>query len=473
MKAVGRLALLLSIAAVDLPSVDAQTNRTSDISFARRPAQIPEIQSINSTQAAPTAPLLPPDSVISPPSFPGESESLPGVASSPVGELTLQQLEEMALSNNPAIAQADARVRALQGRWVQAGLPPNPTAGYLATEIGDEGKAGQQGGYVGQEFITGGKLRLNRAVVSQEIQQAEQQFAAVRLRVQTDVRKAYYSALVAQRRADLAADLARISSEAATASQSLLQAQEIPKAGLLQTQVEQQNAAVLALSAQNEQLAAWRRLSAVVGSDLSMQRLSGDVAQLPDLLNWDEQLVRITTTSPEMSAAMAEFARAQNALQRARVEPVPDVTTMFSVQFDNATEDTIAGVQMGIPLPIWNRNQGGIRQAEAEVTQARRNADRVELNLKQRLAAAFQEYSTARSQAEAYSMQILPRSRETLDLVQRGYRLGELGYLDLITAQRTYSQTNLAYLEALNSLWRSWAEIEGLLLSESLATPSP
>lgn len=385
--------------------------------------------------------------------------------------ITLQDLEQLALSQNPAIAQADARVRALRGKWVQVGLPPNPSAGYMAAEIGDEHRAGQQGGYVGQDFITGGKLGLNRAVVSQEIQQAEQNLAAMQLRTQTDVRKAYYAALVAQRRADLAADLARVSGEAVKASQELLQAEEIPQAGLLQTQVEQQNASILALSANNEQQAAWRRLSAVVGSDLTMRRLSGDVSQLPALLDWNEQLVRVTSTSPEMSAAMAEFSRAQIALQRARVEPVPDVTTQFVAQYDNASGDAIAGVQVGIPIPIWNKNQGGIRQAEAEITHARRNMDRVELDLKQRLSIAYQEYSTARSQAETYSTQILPKAHQTFELVQRGYRLGELGYLDLLSAQRTYSQTNLAYLESLNTLWRSWAEIEGLLLSNSLSSP--
>lgn len=396
---------------------------------------------------------------------------IPGVDSTNP-DITLQDLEQLALSQNPAIAQADARVRALRGKWVQVGLPPNPSAGYMAAEIGDERRAGQQGGYVGQDFITGGKLGLNRAVVAQEIQQAEQKLAAMQLRTQTDVRKAYYSALVAQRRADLAADLARVSGEAVKASQELLQAEEIPQAGLLQTQVEQQNAAILALSAQNEQQAAWRRLSAVVGSELAVRRLSGDVSQLPALLDWNEQLVRVTSTSPEVSAAMADFSRAQMALRRARVEPVPDVTTQFVAQYDNATGDAIAGVQMGIPLPIWNRNQGGIRQAEAEITQARRNMDRVELDLKQRLSIAFQEFSTARSQAETYSTQILPKAEETFKLVQRGYSLGELGYLDLLSAQRTYSQTNLAYLDALGTLWRSWAEIEGLLLSDSLSTSS-
>lgn len=392
----------------------------------------------------------------------------------PLGEdskLSLVELEQMGLANNPAIGQAAAHVTALRGRWVQVGLPPNPSVGYMAGEIGNEGTAGQQGGYVGQDFITGGKLRLNRAIVSQEVQRADQWLAAVTLRVQTDVRRGYYAALIAQRRADLAAELVGLSGKAVQASRDLKAAEEIPTAGLLQTELEQQNALILSQTADNEQIAAWRNLSAVVGADLPMQHLDGDASKLPPKMEWDEQLARVTTTSPETAAAMAQIARAQNVLRRARVERIPDVSTQVSVQLDNATEDTITGVQVGLPLPIWNRNQGGIRQAQAEVSEAERNLSRVELDLKRRLAIAFQQYVTARTQAETYSTQILPRAKETFDLVQRGYGLGELGYLDFLTAQRTYSQTNLAYLEALASLWASWAEIEGLLLSDSLGTP--
>ena len=392
----------------------------------------------------------------------------------PPGEeskLSLAELEQLALAGNPVVAQAAAHVTALRGKLVQVGLPPNPTAGYVGTEIGNDQKAGQQGGFVGQEFITGGKLRLNRAIVAQEIQRAEQWLAAVTLRVQTDVRRGYYAALIAQRRADLADELVRVSGQAVQASGELIEAQEIPRAGLLQTQVEQQNAMILLQSAKNEQLAAWRQLSAVVGADLPMRKLDGDTSALPAQLDWEEQLARVTTASPEAAAAMAQVGRAQSALQRARVERIPDLSTQVSVQFDNATEDTVTGVQVGLPLPIWNRNQGGIRQAEAEISEARRNLDRVELDLKRRLAATYQQYATARAQAETYATQILPKAKETFDLVQRGYRLGELGYLDLLAAQRTYSQTNLAYLDALATLWASWTEIEGLLLTDSLGTP--
>jgi cobalt-zinc-cadmium efflux system outer membrane protein len=140
------------------------------------------------------------------------------------------------------------------------------------------------------------------------------------------------------------------------------------------------------------------------------------------------------------------------------------------VQHDNVTGDTVTGVQVGMPLPVWNRNQGGIRQAEAEISQARRNANRVELDLKRRLAVAYQQFADARVQAETYATDILPRAKETLELVQRGYQLGELGYLDLLNAQRTYSQTSLTYLDALAAMWANWSEMEGMLLSDSLSS---
>lgn len=57
---------------------------------------------------------------------------------------------------------------------------------------------------------------------------------------------------------------------------------------------------------------------------------------------------------------------------------------------------------------------------------------------------------------------------KTFQLVQQGFTHGEVGYLDLLAAQRTFSQTNLVYLDALGLLWQSYAEIDGLLLTGSL-----
>ena len=331
--------------------------------------------------------------------------------------------------------------------------------------VGNEGRAGQQGAFAGQDFITGGKLDKNRAIVAAEIDKAEQTLTATRTRVTTDVRTNYYRALVAQQRVELATSLVKLIGEAVRASQELLDAEEITRAGLLQVEVELQTAEIVLRNAENELSAAWQQLSAVVGDfEMPPQKLVGDPKVLPKELDWDETLARVTMLSPEMAAAMADLSRSRRTLNRAYAEPVPDINTQFMVQYDNSTEDTIGGIQVGIPIPLWNKNQGGIRQAQSEISAASQNIDRVALDLKNRLATTFRDYSNAHSQAETYSTKILPRAQQTFDLVRQGYSQGEVGYLDLLTAQRTYAQTNLAYLDALNSLWESHVKIDGLLL---------
>lgn len=383
--------------------------------------------------------------------------------------MTLEQLERMALSANPSLSAAVANVQALQGKWLQSGLKPNPTFGYMGNEIGDGGSAGLQGGYVGQQFITGGKLELNRAVVSQEIMRAEQELSAQRQRVLTDVRTAFYGVLIAQRKVELANKLVDVSKQAVDASQVLLKALEIPRAGLLQTQVQSQNAKILLRRSENESIAAWRRLTAVIGQpNLPQQPLDGDLEQASNDLDWDEQLARIKSQSPEIAAAVAEVERANWALDRAHAQVVPDVRMQVAVHHNDLNGDTVTGVQLAMPLPLWNRNQGGIQQAFAEIAAAHENVQRLELSLRERLAAAYQQYATARFQVDNYAKEIIPTAKETLDLVSSGYRLGEVGYLDLLTAQRTYAQTNLSYIDALRDLWQAKLLIEGLLLDDSL-----
>ncbi len=417
------------------------------------------------------AELLQPPKVVEPLESNPRVDALPQVPQAET--LTLEALEQLALANSPAIAQQNARVSALRGKWVQVGLAPNPTVGYVAGEVGNDGAAGQQGGFVGQNFITGKKLQRNRAIVAAEIAQAEQELAAVQRRVTSDVRHGYYGALLAQRRVNLADELVHVTSEAVEASKALYEAEEVPLAGLLQTEVQQQKAQLLLRTAQNGFDQAWRMLSTITGSsELQAQPLVGDIDEIPESIEWEHQLARLKTESPEVAIAMANVDRARHALNRACVDAVPDISTQLSVQYDDSTNDTIAGVQIGLPIPLWNRNQGGIRQAQAEVSEAIRNVDRVELDLQRRLADAFQQYADAYVTTDSYARNILPRALRTFELVQQGYRQGEVGYLDVLAAQQTFAQTNLAYLDALSSLWRTYVLIDGLLLDGGLTALS-
>ncbi|MFV2066033.1 MAG: TolC family protein [Pirellulales bacterium] len=386
-------------------------------------------------------------------------------------QLTLTELEGVALQNNPAVSEAASRVQAARGNWLQVGLPPNPTAGYSGSEIGNEGAGGQQGGYAGQKIILGRKLRLNREVAAWEVQRAERELDAARMRVLTDTRIGYYDVLIAQRRREVATELVRISEEGVRAAQALFQGEEVSEADPLRARVAADSARIVLQNAVNQHAESWRRVTAVVGvPDMTTRQIDGELKPGDIDMAWQDELRRILTDSPEIAAAMADVEAARWAINRAYAQVIPDVTFQAGVAHDNATGDAIANVTIQLPIPLLNRNQGGILQAQAQAMAAQRAVDRVALDLQTRLAVAYQRYESASNQVRQYSQQggIIDNARRTLELIRAGYQAEEFGVLDLLTAQRTYFQTTLAYLDSLRQLWTAVMEIRGMLLKDSL-----
>ncbi len=412
-----------------------------------------------------SAKVLPPE-----PPLP-ESLPEPFVADASVAAdaLTLEQLVDMAMTTNPAVARAGARLGALRGMWIQVGLPPNPTLGYAGEDVGLEGSAGQQGGFVTQRFVRGRKLALNRAVVSQQIFEAEQRLAAVEQRAETDVRAGFYRVLIAQRQIDLARELLNISRQAVETSEALLRAREVSEVAVLQNSMQAKDAQILVRRAEIEYTAAWNHLAAIVGNpDMQSRPLSGDLEQPPDDLSRDDVLDRLLRQSPELAEAVAELSTRRMMFRRALAEVKTDVNVQVSVRQEAITDDVLTNVNVGVPIPIWDRNQGAVRQARAQIVEAERNIERLELQLRDRLIDEFKRYEGARYEVEMYSAEILPRARRSLDLVTRGYEQGEIGYLSQLAAQRLFFETNLSYMRAQRDLWDTRLRIEGLLLDDSL-----
>lgn len=396
---------------------------------------------------------------------------LPGSELARADGVSRQDLEQIALNNNPALARAGAMVGAARGTWVQSGLYPNPSVGYEGQQIGSGGLAEQHGVLLNQEISLGGKLRLNRAVAGREIDIAAQELEAQRLRVLTDVGMGYYQVLVAQEQIRLATELIRVSSEGTTSVEALFQAQEAGRADVLQAQLESESAQILMQEAANRYEAAWRGLAAVLGNpSLPPQTVTGDVTAPPSNIDFDEVLARVILTSPEMAVAVSELDRARVALQREQVEPIPNVTFQGLVNWqDNGIGGKPdGGVAVMVPIALFNRNQGSIMRAENDIASARMGVSQLELELQNRLVPVFEQYSNSKNQVSRYRETILPAAVESLQLTRQMYQAGETNYLGLLTAQRTYSQTHRNYLEAVLQLRLAEVQIQGSLLSGSL-----
>ncbi|MCP4817031.1 MAG: TolC family protein, partial [Planctomycetaceae bacterium] len=227
--------------------------------------------------------------------------------SAPIPLLTLDRTQELALRSNPSLAQAAARVDAAWGQLVQSGLYPNTIIGYHANEVGNYGGPGVQGGFIRQQIITGGKMRLNRALARHELEIAEVDLTVQEQRVLNDVNSRFFEMLVAQQRLTLTQELVRISEAFVQSTETLLKAGRVNENNLLQAQLESDNAHILRDNADNIHHESWRRLRAVIGDPgLPMQSAEGNLAEKAQEFSWKQSLQDLLTDHPELTMARIE-----------------------------------------------------------------------------------------------------------------------------------------------------------------------
>ena len=164
------------------------------------------------------------------------------------------------------------------------------------------------------------------------------------------------------------------------------------------------------------------------------------------------------------------------AIDLAKSEGVPDVEIGAGWRHFNETDDTAFIAEFSIPLPIFNRNQGGVLEARYNLAKAKQERRSAEVRVKTTLAAAYQELAAAHSEATALKDEVLPAARQNFDAVEKAYRQGKVGYLEVLDSQRTLIDVQFQYLDALAAYHRGVAEIEGLIgqpLSEVTNNSTP
>src|ERR1035437_6157478 len=172
--------------------------------------------------------------------------ALPGRAQTSATEqktITLEELQQMALQKNPTFRQSAANIQAAEGRKKQSGLYPNPIVGYQGEQIrGGSFHGGEQGFFVQQDIVLGGKLGLNRKIFDQELKQAETEADEQKLRVVTNVRMSYIQALAAQQTLELRHNLSQLADDAVATSHQLANVGQADAPDVLESEVEAQQA---------------------------------------------------------------------------------------------------------------------------------------------------------------------------------------------------------------------------------------
>ena len=155
---------------------------------------------------------------------------------------------------------------------------------------------------------------------------------------------------------------------------------------------------------------------------------------------------------PDIRAKRHTVSQRESDLKLAKAYRIPDVTIGAGYAIQGAQGPDNPGqvaLSAGIPLPLFNRNQGGIRQAEISLQTAEADLDKTVNLVENEVDVAYRNLLQSRRLVEAYFGEVLEDARTTVTIVERAYERGGATILDLLDAARTSRAIQQNYIEAL------------------------
>lgn len=391
------------------------------------------------------------------------------------GPPSLDQLVQLAIEHHPELASAYTKAEMARGDFIQAGLCPNPTVAYIGEEFNNpDNPLGFQGAFVSQEIITAGKLRLAQTAAAHGLTVANWQALTKRYELITRVRQAYFEVLISQSELKANEQIVKLAQDGLDVAKTTERAGIGARSDVLRAEVELFQSNTRLVGAEERAGAAWKLLALAVGlPKLVPSTLAGALEDRPPGFEWREALATTLMRSSEIQAAQASVLEAEWKLRRQMVEPIPNLNVQGGPLYDFTTQALEANIQVSVNLPLFNKNQGGILAAQAQLAGAQQEALLVELRLAERLTQTYQRYQAARRQATIFQQDILPRATESLRLVQLGYRAGDprFDYTAVLQAQQVLAQSKLAAIQAQGELWKAVTDIAGTVQLEHLEGP--
>jgi cobalt-zinc-cadmium efflux system outer membrane protein len=295
-----------------------------------------------------------------------------------------------------------------------------------------------------------------------EARMAGWDYEAKRLDVLTLTKKSYVDVLLAQGQLVLAESLLNVAEDIRKAATERVKAGKDPLLNETKAGVAVATARIALLRATGELESARKRLAASWGGSTPVfKNASGDleaVREVPALETFSARLDNV----PDVARWNEELAWGKESLALAKAERIPNIGVSAGVsRFEE--DGTYAGtVGFSMPLPLFDRNTGGILAAKHQSTRAEFEQRAARLRVTTDLVEAHSRLAMALAEAVASKTELLPGAQQAFDAAQTGYREGKLGYLDVLDTQRTLSEAKARYLDVLAAFHKAVADVERL-----------
>jgi len=399
------------------------------------------------------------------------------LAVQPSGELTLAQAIQAAISRNPDLQASSYELKAADARIAQARVRPNPEASLEIDGIAGRGVAAspdeRQATLSLSQVLELGDKRGRRVAVAdsdRDLAGVEQQ--ARQLDVLAEVTRRFIDVVAAQERVTLARETSGLTEQTAKAIAARVAAARTPRAELSRAQIAVTRAHADERQAESMLRGATRSLVAMWGETrLEPESARADLLTLEPLDSFEALLERMAR-NPEL-LRFASQARLRDAEVRlAQSQARPNLTVGVGVRRFQATGDVGLAASFSMALPLFDRNQGAIAEAQVRRRQTQAQEQATRIRLQAELFALYQQLLSSRELLSTLQDEALPQARAALDQTQVGYERGRFSYLELGVAQQELVSLRAAAIDTAADYHRLTTEIERLTAEPIVSQPT-
>ncbi|HMU30957.1 MAG TPA: TolC family protein [Nitrospira sp.] len=398
-----------------------------------------------------------------------ESTTIPaGSFAPPVVRLNLSEAVALFLKQNFDLLIAKYGIESSKGQQITARLFPNPVAQIGTVASFTHGNTAANSGaltmQVQQLFELAGKRGYRIESAGFGVQSAEADFEDAIRQLGFTLKDAYYRVLVAQRRLALAEENRDRFARILDVNTIRFKKGYIAEVDLIRIRlqvVDFQSQVIESIQEGESARADLRQLLRLspaskleLTTEMDYRRVDPDMGKLRSVA---------LDVRPDIRSRRALVAQREADLKLAKAFRVPDLTigAGYSIQGPRGPDNPQMGIlNLGVPLPLFNRNQGGIVQAEVGVQSAQAELDRTVNQVENQVDVAYHNLLQSRRLVEAYLAGVLEDARSTFTIVERAYERGGATILDLLDAARTSRTIQQNFIEALFSYQRNLFQLE-------------
>jgi cobalt-zinc-cadmium efflux system outer membrane protein len=398
----------------------------------------------------------------------------------PVDGFTVERLIEIALRENPSLEAARQEIARAEGERRQAGIRPNPTVDFERARNPVSAPENSHLFGVSYPFEMGGKRSRRVEVAVLEVEAARKRLADVERAIRAEVKFAfgeYVSAIQSLQATEEIADVNRKLFQLVEARFQAGDASGLERS-LLAVEISRLDADRIAASEKiGESASRLRELTRMAEENTIRVRAVLDPVAPPAA---NGLLALALAERPDLQVARLNERKAEAGVRLQKANAVPNVTGSFKYTLDNSffderfsfgsflggqllnvrDNDRLLTFAVSVELPLFNRNQGNIAAASAEVMRMRAERERLELAVGREVRVALNRYENASRTLVLLARYVQPGTETNLWIIRGAYEAGQFQLMDVLNEQRKVIEARAGLRAAQLAVYQARGDLE-------------